>query len=81
MKIRQLESYSTGNPQSYPQLLGITLGQLNINDLQQSAKLKVALKLQNPPNYHFVLRDSLLITDAIAYRPALKPTQNQSTNP
>ena len=34
MKIRQLESYSTGNPQSYPQFLGITSGQLNINDLQ-----------------------------------------------
>ncbi len=36
MKIRQLESYSTGNPQSYPQLLGITLGQLNINDYSGS---------------------------------------------
>ncbi len=43
MKIRQLESYSTGNPQSYPQLLGITSGQLNINDLQQSAKLQPPL--------------------------------------
>ncbi len=51
MKIRQLESYSTGNPQSYPQLLGITLGQLNINDLQQSAK-----------NIHPFIQANLIIT-------------------
>ncbi len=28
MKIRQLEGYSTGNPQSYPQALGITYKRL-----------------------------------------------------